>query len=1587
MNRMRIGLLGLVLSCFTAEAAIQDEVDRLSISTAESIEDVFAYYEEQQEHYIGVLLPNAEPLEQSATEPLPITTKYFDQALLTALEGSSEEIFSGVWGWRITISQQLNKNGRSVRKITGIDGVLLAKQRLPKSYNPYSWIESSRSDFVELSSEEQDALRAHHDPARIEIEVLLLPEEDLEAYVLAKEQAELAAQPLFPMMRTVSAPLDPGFSFTAVATGSNDLEFTLNCPSGVTNVGIVASTNMQDWTLFNTATVSGGSLLIAEANSSNMPNHQLYGATDLDFDNDLDGRSDGFEYFLDNTSHLDPDDPANIAGSVSYDTFSGGQSGTIYVLLETSSSGWSTNRSQALSQPSSFHLTQIPHGTYYLKAFRDSNGNGTLDTYEARGTFGANPVFITGQIVNADFVMTDPDTDGDQMGDWWEKIYFVVPTIGIAEQDDDVDSLKNLYEYYAGTSPVDTAIDTDGDGMSDDFETYYNLDLNVKDANADADGDGFTNIQEMNAGTNPRDPYDFSGGIYVSPDGSDNIALSEVSYNNPFKTIAHAIDQALSGDIVILHRGEYSESDLSISKNITLTGIAGYTEETVINAQSNERCLSITNAITNTIAHITFTGGLTDQTDYYDGGAIFCEEAMLTITDCLFKNNQAGENYGGALAAGNNANVTVIRSIFTGNSAVCGGAAAGADFEALAFDCCLFEGNSATNGGSAYYEEDFTSCDTAVSFTACTIHETNEQCEALSLNITDGNDVRARLESCIIWGDQSIVPDTELIISNSCIQGWVENAGSNIITNDPQFAANGRNLSPASPCIDTGMDQAITCCDLDGRNRPFGAAVDMGAYEFRAFKVDVNNTTPQSPYSTWDTASTNIQNALEFAIEQDIVLVTNGIYNTGSARSQDGTDNRIVIPSGVTVESINGAEVTVIEGAGPRGEHAVRCAYLGPEATLKGVTLDSGHTPNSGNTLSQSGGGAFLSKGSHLESCAIIGCEAEQGGALYMVSGSTAAWCRIEDNSAVQGGGVCLEGDALLRNSILDSCSATGLGGGAHGGRMRCSLVVANNASDGAGLYDCYVENCTIVSNIATLGSGGISGGIMVNSISYYNTPSNWSDTICTNSCTIRTNGSAILMPAGEGNITNAPVFKDRANSVYELSSFSPCINTGLTLSWMQEGQDLSGLPFNAYHNVPDVGAYSFNLVRPGFDLSRLEVSDDGYTHNGTNNNHDEGGYELIGGNEKTVVPLGFTVDFFGTITNEVYINMNGNISFGEINPMAWTNIYTFSTPFIAPFWADVDARFEGEDDDDSWVHYGRRLVDGHTAFAVTWYDVTHCRNPVVARDSSKLNTFQLVMIDRSDKEVGDFDLEFNYATIEWETGYFYGGSQTGFGGDSARIGWYGGSIFNEFWFPGSAVPGTFFDTGTEPLKDGSFGHDLQGRYLFQFRDGQPCTIKRNDDMEDDPGWTLESPAWTYGYIHIGDKDPASFLNGSKALVNNEDGWKYVNFTSAYATMPAFDATTFSNVFLSCYAWLSLKDNGDQATIEVSKDGGSSWDVVWDIAGSKMYDSWMPMSFNLTDELGASTNALIRFGLNSDYDLVSGGWNLDEVRLLELNTE
>lgn len=195
---------------------------------------------------------------------------------------------------------------------------------------------------------------------------------------------------------------------------------------------------------------------------------------------------------------------------------------------------------------------------------------------------------------------------------------------------------------------------------------------------------------------------------------------------------------------------------------------------------------------------------------------------------------------------------------------------------------------------------------------------------------------------------------------------------------------------------------------------------------------------------------------------------------------------------------------------------------------------------------------------------------------------------------------------------------------------------------------------------------------------------------------------------------------------------------------------------------------------------------------------------------------IGFTLNLWGASYSQLYVNNNGNVTFdNSLYTYTPFNLTSTATKIIAPFFADVDTRNGGSD----VTRWGQDVVDGHAAFGVTW-DGVGVGYYYAAAD--KLNKFQVLLIDRSDIGAGDFDIEFNYDQIQWETGDASGG-YNGLGGYSARAGFSNGTGApgTSYELPGSAVNGAFLDTNLTSGLIHNSNVGVLGRYVFTVRNGE----------------------------------------------------------------------------------------------------------------------------------------------------------------------
>jgi len=148
------------------------------------------------------------------------------------------------------------------------------------------------------------------------------------------------------------------------------------------------------------------------------------------------------------------------------------------------------------------------------------------------------------------------------------------------------------------------------------------------------------------------------------------------------------------------------------------------------------------------------------------------------------------------------------------------------------------------------------------------------------------------------------------------------------------------------------------------------------------------------------------------------------------------------------------------------------------------------------------------------------------------------------------------------------------------------------------------------------------------------------------------------------------------------------------------------------------------------------------------------------GGGGYGPVSIGFEVNYFGNSYSSLWVNRGGSISFNSSTTSSLPAFLDASTvkEIIAPFWSAVGNTYSVG----SPTAYGNTTFDGQLAFAASWIDVAQSNG-----DLSLLNSFQVVLVDRSYIGEGDFDFIFNYDSMQWyDDNSSYNYSVFGYGSD-----------------------------------------------------------------------------------------------------------------------------------------------------------------------------------------------------------------------------
>jgi hypothetical protein len=675
-------------------------------------------------------------------------------------------------------------------------------------------------------------------------------------------------------------------------------------------------------------------------------------------------------------------------------------------------------------------------------------------------------------------------------------------------------------------------------------------------------------------------------GAFHAPAAVLYVDLNSANPVSPFSSwataatnIQDAVDAASTGDEVLVTNGIYQSGGRVLPGSLLtnrlvltnaiivqsvngplVTTVAGYQIPGDITGDSAIRCIYLANGAALTGFTITLGATPAGGNDVEAGGdtsgaGILCPLGdPSTVSNCIFVSNVAGD-FGGGIYGG-----TLYNCLVVSNTAQLG-SYGGGTFGGNYYNCTITANTAGIGAGDAF-----------------------------------GN-----LVNCIVYGNFATYGGNyDFDTLNYCCTTPDPGTTGNVI-NDPLFinpAAGNFRLQAASPCINAGNSTFVTTAtDLAGNPRISGGTVDIGAYELQFHYVDINSTNPVAPFSSWATAATNIQDAVDVAANYAEVLVTNGTYQGDVLVTPDAVTNCLIATNALTLQSVNGPDVTVIDGLS-----LYRCFSLASGCVLSGFTIANG------NSAVDAGGVACADATVLVTNCLFTGNYAANNGGG--ISGGSAWNTVFINNSSGNSGGAaenCLLTQCTFTNnaaqyygggadaSVLYDCYLVGnqtgtsyppvtmdvsvrvhplfvvsnFGGGANNSTASRCYFYYNTSQVGGALEGSTADNCLIVSNSADFG-GGVDSSTVYNCTLTGNIAYNFGGTA--DSSTLY---NCLAYGNGDGDtITNDPLFVDFAAGDFHLQSNSPCINAGNN-AYVSSSTDLDGNPRISGGTV-DIGAYEF---------------------------------------------------------------------------------------------------------------------------------------------------------------------------------------------------------------------------------------------------------------------------------------------------------------------------------------------------------------------------------------------------------------------------
>lgn len=162
--------------------------------------------------------------------------------------------------------------------------------------------------------------------------------------------------------------------------------------------------------------------------------------------------------------------------------------------------------------------------------------------------------------------------------------------------------------------------------------------------------------------------------------------------------------------------------------------------------------------------------------------------------------------------------------------------------------------------------------------------------------------------------------------------------------------------------------------------------------------------------------------------------------------------------------------------------------------------------------------------------------------------------------------------------------------------------------------------------------------------------------------------------------------------------------------------------------------------------------------------------------------------------------------------------------------------------------------------------------------------------------------------------------------------------------------------------------------------------------LDTDPGWDTDGD-WEWGVPEgrggsDGGPDPTSGATGDHVYGYDLAGDYPDRMRAEYLTSESFDLTHSAGSRLRFQRWLGVEESAyDNASVQVSADGGSEWQTVWANSGEVADRSWQTLDLDISTIADGAPDVRVRWVMgSSDESVHYCGWNIDDIEVLAIRT-